>query len=417
MRRARFALPIFVSTAVMLGVTGVPSRAAEPPAPPAVAGNITPIEELPVLEAADQAEKAAAKFAGSYAGAHWDSATKVLYLNLVQPKAKQADHRAELQAAISSRLAAAKSGVTTKYRSVPLSLAEQNALITRFMQERATWGGKAAVDNVLSGSVDELTGRIRAHAVTDAAALQAAARKHFGTAVDITPGAAPQAQSRYSNSSSYVGGMALWHNYNDPRGVGTAKCTAGFNWVRHSDGLGYVSTAGHCGAAGQSIFQVNPDQRIGYIGPRYLNDSEYVDVALVRLTSGVGLLPIVYVGGAETSSTRDVTGIDTGTVTGVTVCSSGAIAGLVCGTIATRTSSVVVAGVLLNRQTCVIADAGLTRQGDSGAPWITTYSPQAAKAWGQHTGTVDCAGNDNVDMVFSTVQNISARAGVTLMVR
>ncbi|MFB6720487.1 hypothetical protein ACFCV3_10020 [Kribbella sp. NPDC056345] len=408
-------MPILVSAALLLGATGVPSVAAEPPAPPAVAGNLTPIEELPVLDAADQAEKAAAKYAGSYAGAHWDAAAKVLYINLVQPKAKQADHRQELQAEISGRLAG--STVTTRYRSVPLSLDEQNALITRFMQERAKWGGKAAVDNVLSGSVDELTGRIKAHALTGAGPLQAAARKHFGNIVDITPGAAPEAQSRYANSGSYVGGMALWHSADGSRAVGTAKCTAGFNWIRHSDGLGYVSTAGHCAAVSDSIFQVARDQRVGYIGAKYLNDHEYVDFALVRITSGVGVLPIVYVGGAETTSSRDVIGIDTGTVTGVKVCSSGAITGLVCGTIATRTSSVVVDGTLLNRQTCVIADAGLTRQGDSGAPWITTYSPQAAKAWGQHTGTVDCAGNDNVDMVFSTVQNISARAGVTLMIK
>ncbi|MFC9688129.1 hypothetical protein ACFTSF_06280 [Kribbella sp. NPDC056951] len=392
----------------------MPAVAAEPPAPPTAAGNLTPVEEVPVLAAADEAEKVAAKYVGSYAGAHWDAAAKVLYINLVQPKAKQADRRQELQAAISSRLAT--STVTTRYRSVPLSLDEQKALIAKFMQDRGKWGGKAAVDNVLSGSVDELTGRIKAHAVKGAAALQAAARKNFGSAVDITPGAAPQAQSRYYQGSPYLGGMALWDDQNDPRTVGTATCTAGFNWTRHSDGMGYVSTAGHCASAGTSIFQADKNQRIGYIGTRYLNNSEYIDFAFVKVTVG-GVLPIVYVGGADTDAYRDVTGIDTGTVTGVTVCSSGAITGLVCGRIASRTSSVVVSGVLLNQQTCVDADAGVTRQGDSGAPWLTTYDPYTVKAWGQHTGTVDCAGDNNVDMVFSTVQNISARAGATLMIR
>lgn len=371
MRRARFALPILGSTALLLGATGLQATAQpvadEAPAPPALAKPLTPVDEIPVHKAANEALRATAKYADTFGGAHWDAASKVLYVNLVQPKAKQADRRGELQSAISSRLTTAKLGVTTKFRSVPLSVDQQNALMARFMQERAQWGGKAAVDNVLSGSVDELTGRITATAVTGAKALQTAARKYFGNVVDIHTGAAPQGQSsRYWSPSSgpFVGGMALWDDQYDDRSVGSAKCTAGFNWVRHSDGRAYASTAGHCVTEGASIWHSATNQRLGYIGTKYLNPNEYIDFAFIRMTAGL-LLPEVFIGGPDVDYSRRVIGADAGTLTGVTVCSSGAITGQICGVIRNRVSSAVVNGVTLQKLTCVSSPT-VTRQGDSG---------------------------------------------------
>jgi hypothetical protein len=421
MRRARFALPILGSTALLLGVTGVQATAqpapAETPAPSALPRMLTPADEVPVLAAADEAEKITAKYPNSSAGAHWDAEAKVLYINLVQPKAKQADHRVELQSAISTRLTSAKLGVTTKYRSVPLSLDEQNAFLDRFLKERAQWGGKAAVDSVVSGSVDELTGRIHAIALTGAAELQVAARKYFGNTVDIRTGGAPQAQSRYSSGDSpYPAGIPLWEQ-GGGNAVGTAQCTAGFGWSRHSDGLRYVSTAGHCAPSDTSIFGVNVNQRIGYIGTRYLNNYEYVDFAFVKLTLGnAGPLGRVWVGGVDTDDLRNITSVDPGTVTGTTVCSSGAATGLVCGRINNRVTAAAVNGVTIERLTCVTS-AQRTQQGDSGAPWVTTPDSQSARAWGQHVGTAYCdnSGDNTVDMVFSTVQNIAARVGATLI--
>lgn len=420
MRRARFALPVLGSTALLLGMTGVQATAhpapAETPAPSALPQLLTPAEEVPVLAAADEAEKVAAKYPNSSAGAHWDSTAKILYINLVQPKAKQADHRAELQSAIS--LTSAKLGVTTKYRTVPLSLDQQNAFVDRFLKERAQWGGKAAVDNVVTASVDELTGRIQATALISAEQLQTAARKYFGNAVDIHTGGVPQAQGRYEDSPLFFAGTPLWKAGPGSHDVGTADCTAGFNWRRHSDGDSYVSTAAHCVASGENLYGPNESQRLGYVGTRYLNNYEYVDFAFVNVTRA-GTTPAgrVWVGPADTGVFRNITSVDAGTVTGTTVCSSGAFTGLICGKINNRNTAAAVNGITIERLTCVTGSQ-LTQRGDSGAPWVSTPDAGSARAWGQHVGTAYCdnSGDNKVDMVFSTVKNIAARVGATLIV-
>ncbi|TCO37616.1 hypothetical protein EV646_1233 [Kribbella antiqua] len=418
MRRARFVLPILGSTALLLlGANGVQASAQpdanEPRSTSALPKNLTPVDEIPVQQAAEEATRATAKYANSFGGAHWDAAAKVLYINLVQPKAKQADHRAELQSAIRDRVTSARLGVTTKFRSVPMSIDQQNALVSRFMDERAKWGGQAATKNIVGASVDEVTGRIFAGALTGTDALQAAARKHFGDIVDVQPTAAPQIQGRYNDFSPYSSGNALYLDQFWPRDVGMAQCTQGYNWLRHSDGLRYASMAGHCAEPGESVFHVSTSQRIGYVGTKYLNNNEYIDFEFIRMTVGA-VSGTVWVGSPTTEDLRRVTSVDTGVLTGVTACSSGANGGLVCGLVRNRTAAVTFDGITTKQLTCV-SNPTLTKSGDSGGPWLTTASDGTVRAWGQHLGKWNCAGDQAVDMVFSTVQNISARAGATLI--
>ncbi len=413
MRRARFVLPILGSTALLLGAVGVPASAqpdATTPEPPKLAKNLTPVDEIPVLQAAGEAEKITAKYADSLGGLHWEASEKVLYVSLAQPKSKQADHRAELQTSITNRLATAKLGVTTKYRTVPLSINQQNALIARFMDERAKWGGQSAVDNIVGGSVDEVTGRIFASARGEAGALQTAARKYFGNVVDVQGGAAPQRQGRYNDTSPYASGNALWLDQFDPRQ--TADCTSGFNWLRHSDGLRYASWAGHCAPAGTTVFHQSTTQRIGFVGTRYFNDNEFIDFAYIKMTVGA-VSGTVWVGSKTTNDLRRVTTSDSGVVTGVTACSSGANSGLICGLVRNRTS-VFDDGIATRQLTCV-SNPVVTQGGDSGGPWLTTNGDGTVKAWGQHLGRMNCAGDQAIDMVFSTVKNIATRAGASLI--
>ncbi|GAB2602922.1 chymotrypsin family serine protease [Kribbella endophytica] len=418
MRKSRFALPIAGASALLvLGAVGVPASAQPaadaPQAPKALAKNLTPVDEIPVQQAADEAVQVTAKYANSFGGAHWDAAAKVLYISLAQPKAKQADHRAELQASITKRLSGAKLGVTTKFRTVPLSIDQQNALVSRFMDERAAWGGQAAVDNIVGSSVDEVTGRISAGALADAATLQAAARKRFGDVVDIGLTARPQLQGRYNDTSPYATGDALWISQFADRSVGRAYCTAGFNWLRHSDGLRYMSMAGHCANPGTSVYHQSTTQRIGFVGTRYRNNNEYIDFEFIKMTVGA-VSGTVWLGSPTTNDLRVVTTSDSGVLTGVTACSSGANGGLVCGLVRNRTAQVTFDGITTKQLTCV-SNTTLTRGGDSGGPWLTTATDGSVKAWGQHIGTWNCAGDQAVDMVFATVKNIATRTGASLI--
>ena len=183
-----------------------------------------------------------------------------------------------------------------------------------------------------------------------------------------------------------------------------------------------IVTAGHCGAPSESVFHVGTSQRIGHVGTRYLNSNEYVDFEYIRITSG-SVDNSVWVGGPGTSDLRSVVAANNDdSLTGVQVCSSGAIGGLVCGVL-TRHDGIIDDGVRTIGLACVNPNnaAVHTEHGDSGGPWLTTFGNGTVMAWGQHVGREDCdqtqpGGDADDEMMFSKVKNISARVGASLIV-
>jgi hypothetical protein len=178
----------------------------------------------------------------------------------------------------------------------------------------------------------------------------------------------------------------------------------------------YASTAGHCEEPGVSIFHQSTTQRIGFVGTKYRNHNEHVDFEFIKMTAGA-VSGTVWVGSRNTTDLRAIAAADNdGTLTGVTVCSSGANGGLVCGVIANRTAAFAASdGVTTLRLTCVRSTGTLTQDGDSGGPWLSTFANGTVMAWGQHKGLMNCDNTAGSDMVFSTAKNIALRAGATMI--
>jgi hypothetical protein len=424
-------LPSLAAGAAMLSAAALPlappATAATPPtSSPAPAAlplpkNLTPVDEIPAQDASDQIAEVAKGYPDAFGGTEWDEKSKTLYVNVAAPSSKQADRRAAFQQAIGSRLRSAKSPVKTVVRSVPLSMQGKQALVHTFMESRAAWGGESAVRNVVSAVVDERTGHLFADVTGDLNSLQQAAQRRFGKAVTLRSGRAIELwNNRYFSSPPWAAGNALWNDQDGPRTVGGAYCTQGFNWRRWSDNLGYASTAGHCFAAADNVFNGSTTQRMGYVGTRYINQGEYADFEYIRLTYGY-VENLVWVGGTPTAELRRVVTADNnGAQTGDIVCSSGANYGLYCGRIFTRTASFTYDDIpgkpTLYNLTCVHPTSGYGGPGDSGGPILTTASNGTVKAWGQMVGGKDCDKDGNPDWVFTTVKNISARVGASIIV-
>ncbi|WP_328988848.1 S1 family peptidase [Kribbella sp. NBC_01245] len=412
------------ATAAMLVAVALTNSSAALAVPtPEAAGklptNITPVDQIPAEDAGAQIAAIAAAYPEAFAGTHWDAATKTLYVNVAAPRAKRADLRTVFQQAVTGKLRSAKSPVKTVFRPVPLSLDGQQALLDTFMAGRAKWGGQSAVRNVVGATVDAKTGTLFAQVSGDLAALRTAAQRRFGKTVSLRPGTAIKLDDRYYSSSPWTAGNALWGSQDASRS--TAQCTQGYNWRRWADNLRYASTAGHCWAPGTSLYNGLPDQRIGYVGTRYLNTGEYVDFEYIRITYG-SVDNSVWVGGTRDASHRRVLWADNdGTQTGVTVCSSGANFGLNCGVILNRTTTFNYGAeygyASLSKLTCVSKVTGYgPGPGDSGGPVLTTATGGAVKAWGQYIGRKDCDGDGDEDWVFAGIKNIAARVGASLIV-
>jgi hypothetical protein len=422
MNRRTVILTAVAAALVSASLATIPAAGATPPTPPdkSPRKSITPLDQIPAEDAGDQISKLATNYADAFAGTEWDAKSQTLYVNIAAPRGKQADRRAAFQQAISSKLRSAKTPVKTIFRTVPLSLAGQDALLHDFLDGRAAWGGESARRKVVSASIDPKTGRLDATVTGDLASLQEAAHRRFGDAVSLRLGRPPQEQyggfDRYGNGGYpyWASGIPLWETY--VVGLETPACTAGFKWKRWSDDLRYASTAGHCWAPGTNVFYTNTQQRMGYVGTKYLNNGENIDFEFIRLTVGAPDNSIAVGGKFDTNNAYVTMADNDGTNTGVEVCSSGANSGLVCGKIINRKSAVVrLSGVITYNLTCVEADSRLTLRGDSGGPWLSTDSAGHVKAWGQHLGTADCDNDGADEMVFSTVKNISARVGATLV--
>lgn len=419
MRRRLAVLCALTAAAAVL--TPATYAAASPGQPDgALPRVLTAQDQVPAQAAGARIAAAAAAYPDAFGGTHWDAATRTLYVNVAPPATGRADQRPAFRQAVAATARAADDAVRIVFRPVPLSVTGQQRLVQEFMDGRADWGGPAAARDIVGASVDEATGRLTATATAGVEGLTKAARQRFGDVVDIVAGRPVEVQDRYYDTAPWTSGNALWDN-NSASGRSTAQCTQGYNWRRWSDSVRYASTAGHCFTPGVSAYNGSTTQRIGYVGTRYLNNGEYVDFEPIHITYG-SVDNSIWVGGNSTGDMRRVVAADNdGTQTGNAVCSSGANGGLVCGTIVNRTTSLTYSSAYgsptLYNITCVKASSTrLTVGGDSGGPWLSTFSNGTVMAWGQHIGLADCDHDGKNDMVFSSVKNIALRVSSSLVV-
>ena len=263
----------------------------------------------------------------------------------------------------------------------------------------------------------------------DSAELRArAAAARFGVPVRFKVGDSPTVTGRFDDTTPWTAGNALTAvAANAGR---SASCTQGYSWRRWSDNVAYASTAGHCYGINTSVYNGNPNQRIGYVAGRWYANEGPTDFELIRPTVG-SVDATVWVGPKVTNDHRVVKGADNANSNAnisKVVCFSGANGGMNCGNIMSINQRIEFTNPDTNLKywtrnlTCVrfASSASGFTGGDSGGPVLSTYSDGSAYAWGQtvggwffEDGTLDwdneCAG------IFTPVVVISAAVGASLI--
>ena len=216
----------------------------------------------------------------------------------------------------------------------------------------------------------------------------------------------PQINNRRDDRQPWTGGNWLW---SDDRGSGSnALCTAGFNWVRLADGLTYGSTARHCFYGFNNIWSwyhngapwATLAWTSGSPGGTYIDDS------LWSAAPGTSWSPTVWVGPTSTDVQRPVVSSASAhqQTSGAVVALSAANSGLnVTTTWATANTTY---------GTLIVTHGTFCVGGDSGGPWLTTYSNGSVNAFGQHVGQLASYGDR---CAYRPVHDISSKLGARLL--
>lgn len=216
-------------------------------------------------------------------------------------------------------------------------------------------------------------------------------------------------EDRITDAEPWTGGIFILGQYYSGPGTGVKTCTAGFNWRRWS-GLGNAgSTANHCiNDFNTSPATIHMPWFNGYTqwGTPVVT-SPASDAALLQV-SGSDYRPRVFVGNASTNDARAVVAAASSDVVGEQVALSGGITGGPVGTVyainATNAQGVWV----------TVMTSHMTQEGDSGAPWLKTYTDGTVLAKGQHSGAIPYGGV--LRSTYSPVTKISAKVSASILV-
>nr|WP_255426621.1 S1 family peptidase [Pseudonocardia sp. C8] len=170
---------------------------------------------------------------------------------------------------------------------------------------------------------------------------------------------------------------------------GSRRCTAGF---AASDSAGdWILTAGHC-TRGSSTWYDSGQESLGTGEPR--SAEEGIDV---------GAIPVEPGSASPTVAGTRVTGSKAAPV-GASVCLYGSSSGQSCGPVERTDVTVNFEG---QQQSGLTSVAACAREGDSGAPYITSDG----QAQGLHTGA---GGADNCTSYFTPIRTATDALGVSL---
>ena len=369
------------------------------------------------LWAADLMEEAVASTGYSIEGARWDER-----LGAVVVAYTGADS-VPVRDVVDRHLRSASAEAPVVYQRVRYSARHLADVAERILDGRAAWGGAAAVERVFAAAPSPFSSRIEVRMTARDESVEAAARRAFDVPLEFAVGQRPTATAgRYADTAPWTAGNALWFSA-AAAGGSSAQCTQGFSW--RLQGVVYASTAGHCATRGTSVWNGNPQQRIGEVSHRYFSHNGPTDVEFIRITSGSAGDASVWVGPALTLNQRWLTAVDNTTTTYAEVCSSGANGGIACGRMSARNMPIEFvrpdgSRYTIKGLTCVDVPAGHARPqpGDSGGPVLSTINTSTAKAWGQQVGTSrNTSETETCDFMFTPALTISAVTGATIVLR
>lgn len=416
--RLRRAAAVVVAVACVVTTAGAATASPEPVAASARVPSTSPAVETRGQAAAELIGELTAPPGSSIVATRWDE-TEGAVIVAYTGDAENKDMTA-LRKAVSTRFQATSMAVPVSYREVRYTARQLSDTADAIMTTRAKWGGANAEDKVVTAIPVPFESRVSVRLTEHDSAVEAAARRAFDVPLEFGISARPQALfGRYADTAPWTTGNALWFSAASAGGS-VAGCTQGFSW--RNQGVVYASTAGHCATRLTSVWNGNPNQRIGEVSHRYFTDQGPTDVEFVRITSGSAGDASVWVGGPGTGDQRWVTAADNTTNTYAAVCSSGANGGLACGQMTYRDLPIEFedpdtgARWIIRGLSCVDVPVGgaLARPGDSGGPILSTFTNGTVKAWGQLVGgpvAGDC------DFTFTPVLTISTITQSTMVVR
>lgn len=232
--------------------------------------------------------------------------------------------------------------------------------------------------------------------------------QQFGVPVSGYVGVAtPQAGSRVDDRGSWTAGNwmfpATWGNPD----IHAAACTQGYTWRRWADNTRYGGVAKHCYDGGNGPYWYHRGRHLGTLAWTASRN----DAGLLRAASNTSWSPTVWVGGPTTTTERSVVSAEADPAYGDLVALSAANSGL-------GTGLVYAIDVITTGGAVTVTDYNSCVLGDSGAPWLTTYTSGAVHAWGQHWGrapTVNEYGETEYGCAFLEANAISAAIGASLV--
>lgn len=212
--------------------------------------------------------------------------------------------------------------------------------------------------------------------------------------VDVVPGGGPQ--SRLNDFAPWTGGASI-----DSTAGG---CTLGWAWRLWSTSEVVASTARHCAA----LEWYNNGRYVGTV----FQSSQGTDSALMR--NGGSYSPTVFVGSQNTTEIRNVVGVASSWQYGDSVAMSGRSSGLTVSQILLPTYTLPSCSGQYAGLTGVMMQDRFTLGGDSGGPWLSTFTNGDVLAHGQHFG-LGCA-TGRTGSFFIKLNAISAAQSASLIV-
>lgn len=282
-------------------------------------------------------------------------------------------------------------GIPLEFVSAPISLAEIDRSAKDLFDTRSEWSPDPSQVYYTYPDVETATIHVGIGEDIAQISLPLADRSTSGRALRIEYSVEPsglveEAGSRISDSGGWTGGNWMSSSQNLVATATNSGCTLGFTWRMWDDSSLVGGTAQHC-------IEPNSDNCID-TGDRYaiwyhntrtmgisVRESEATDSALLVPASHTSFNASVWVGGAATSVERIVV--------------AGAPLDAVDNVVALSASrhgppETVTAVYQTNVNTCAgtktATDDYVGRGGDSGGPWLTTYSNGTVRAHGQHYG-------------------------------
>lgn len=385
-----------ISALLLSGTTGA-SVAAERSSnnkPP-----ITDVREQGLIDAMQKIDPLLAQDPGLGAGTSWSTETQTLTLRVTDPRSALVDQIGQLPLTIHVKIV-----------SAPYSTATLEAAIDRLFATRDNWARGLPAWGYAAVSEDSGSVKIGVEQSRLADWQKAVETIDVGVPIKLVPETktGEVLETRLSDNDPWTGGLRIDGNYYSGVHVGfTNHCTSGFNWRRWSNSASAASTANHCinyvDSSGTTIFK--PWYNGGVQMGTPVVTSAAADAALLQ-RSGDDYAPYVYVGAYNSGDSRDVVAAASSDTVGEQVALSGSYSG---GPI----STVLATGVTDQNGVWITVMSGdVSASGDSGGPWLKTYTNGNVLAKGQHVGKLLYQGAYR--SIYSPVIKISAKVEASI---